>query len=1285
MKDSGATADGFIDETFVRTYNIPLTQLVHPKRLTVVDGRDSSAGAVTHFALLDLHIGSHSEQIPLYVTKLGRYSIILGHTWLRKHNPHPDYSRGLLSFNSLRCRKHCLPRHIHQEVIQTINTSAPRLSLQERKVPLPRRVGAASFDLLSKQYGTEIFSASVCEIDSILASFGQDLDLCACGLPLNGDVLGNVPKSMPQNSNSIYTSPDHEQEHHQRLKLAAELLLAKASLEDIRIALQPSPTVDPRTKLLPHLHEFLNVFDRAEADKLPPHRACDHKIELLPGKLPPAGPLYNMSEDELLVLRKFLDENLSKGFIRASASPAASPVLFARKPGGGLRFCVDYRALNAITIKNRYPLPLIQETLARLSKAKIYTKLDIVAAFNRIRIAEGQEYLTAFNTRYGLYETLVMPFGLTNAPATFQARINEILHPFLDVFCTAYIDDILIYSDDLVSHRGHVKLVLKALQDAGLQCDIKKCEFEVTEVIYLGMIISVDGVRMDPSKVQAIVNWEPPANVKDVQAFLGFANFYRRFIKDFSRVVKPLVALTRKDAKFMFSDACNQAFTALKNAFITAPALHHFDPLREIFVETDASDFVSSGVLSQKDAQGVLHPVAFMSKKYDPAECNYEIYDKELLAIVRCFEGWRSELQGAHFPIHVLTDHRNLEYFMSTKQLTRRQVRWSEFLSQFDFKVIYRAGKFGGKPDALTRRSQDLPSAIDDPRTLYRNKSLLQPQNLDDQIRTDLQLAPATLEEPDTVPINQKITRMLDEGYETDLKGIPKDAFWSEIKAELTKPEGIPRSKKISLSECEIVDGRLMFRNRLYVPEGSLRTLLVQVAHDSCETGHPGKNKLYALLSRDYFWPQMSKDTATFALHCYDCRRNTINRSRYQGTLKPLPLPLARWRDISVDFVGPLPLDEGPLSHLKWHNSEGFDTIMVVVDRLTKMRHYIPCRKDLSTKDQAFLFIRDVWKLHGLPDTIVSDRGTTFVNAFWSSVCSQLGITLALSTAYHPQTDGQTEIANSSLEQYLRQYINFAQDDWVKWLPLAEFAANNATSSSSEMSPFFANYAFHPRLSFGPPRPVADGASQHVRDQHKEGIDFVAKMKGIEDILRSNLLVARSRQEQHANANRQPHPAYKEGDQVWLDARNITSARPMKKLDSKFYGPFRIDKVLGSHTYRLQLPDEMKRIHSSFHPSMLLPADQPPLPGQVDPPARPISIDENGEVLWAVEAILKSRRTKKKGFEYLVLWRGYDSADQSWEPLHNVVHATGSIAEFRRRFPKAKRPTKAEIQAAQST
>jgi hypothetical protein len=1063
------------------------------------------------------------------------------------------------------------------------------------------------------------------------------------------------------------------QSHYQQ---AADMYLSGVSLADVELALRDKEYIDPRTKLPEHYHMFLPLFDQKEANKLPPHRECDHKIELQPGTVAPSGPLYNMSQDELRVLRKWLHENLEKGFIRASTSPAASPVLFAKKPGGGLRFCVDYRALNALTIKNRYPLPLIQETLAQLSKAKFYTKLDVVSAFNKIRIADGHEWLTAFNTRYGLFESLVMPFGLSNAPATFQARINEVLHPFLDVFCTAYIDDVLVYSDSLEEHRIHVKRVLHSLQQAGLQLDIKKCEFEKTEVTYLGMIISDQGVQMDPAKVACIREWHTPRDVKDVQGFLGFANFYRRFIKEFSRTVRPLVNLTRKGERFSWTVACQNAFVKLKHSFTTAPLLRHFDPAKEIFVETDASDFVSSGILSQKDNNGNLHPVAFMSKKHNPAECNYEIYDKELLAIVRCFEGWRAELQGASKPITVLTDHRNLVYFMTTKQLTRRQVRWSELLSEFNFEIRYRPGKDGKKPDSLTRRPQDLPHSNDDPRLQFQNRTLLSPDlfkdiNFDPGNPETLHASPAEIVDGDEQSTELQITRLLEELY-------PSDAFFKRISKEMTKERGIPRSKEISLSECLLVNNRLHFRDRIYVPAGKirdpgelgpLRLLLLQHAHDSCESGHPGKNKLYELLSRDYYWPQLHKDCEQFCRNCHTCIRNNTSRLRYQGSLKPLPLPAQRWRDISVDFVGPCVL------------SNGFDCIMVVVDRLTKERHLIPCNTTMQALDLAKLFLRNVWKLHGLPDSIVSDRGSLFVATLWNAICYRLRIKANLSTAFHPESDGQTEISNAFMEQFLRKYIDFSQEDWEDWLPMAEFSANNVASASTGMSPFFANKGFHPRMSFGPPRSVARNSTKRLQEQEEQGNAFASKMESIMETLRTNLLAAQATQEQYANKTRTPAPAYRKGDLVFLDRRNIPTDRPMQKLEQRFLGPFEIDEVLNSHAYQLKLAPELSRLHKTFHPNLLRPAPTDPLPGQIQQPAPPVLLDVNGEKLWAIEAIVNSHRVNKK-FEYEILWRGYDSSHNTWEPLAHVLYARRAVSEFERRFPTKPRPTKKEIATA---
>ncbi|KAI0993106.1 hypothetical protein K3495_g15078, partial [Podosphaera aphanis] len=413
------------------------------------------------------------------------------------------------------------------------------------------------------------------------------------------------------------------------------LAIMAISIEDIEEALKEKPKIDPAERLPEIYHEFLNVFSRDEAEKLPPHRPSDHQIILKPGTEPPWGPLYGMSREELMVMKKYIKENLEKGFIRPSSSPASSPVLFVKKPGGGLRFCVDYRALNDVTVKNRYPIPRIHETLTLLGKAKFFTKLDVISAFHRMRIADGHEYLTAFRTRFGLFEYKVMPFGLANAPSSFQNYINDTLKGYLDEFCTAYVDDILIFSQTLEEHVVHVKKVLHRLGKAGLQIDIKKCEFHVQSVKFLGLIITTDGIKMDPVKLKAIEEWKTPTNTKEIQQFIGFVNFYRRFIHQFGSIVMPLTDLMKKGSPFCWGFEQEEAFKEIKQKFGKDIVLQHFDWDKPARLETDASDRGTGGILLQPDAMNNWRPVAFFSRKMSPAESNYEIYDKELLAIVQ--------------------------------------------------------------------------------------------------------------------------------------------------------------------------------------------------------------------------------------------------------------------------------------------------------------------------------------------------------------------------------------------------------------------------------------------------------------------------------------------------------------------------------------------------------------------------------------------------------------------------------------------------------------------------
>jgi hypothetical protein len=446
--------------------------------------------------------------------------------------------------------------------------------------------------------------------------------------------------------------------------------------------------------------------ERTGEDALPEHTRWDHEIPLEPGTQPRFHKVYPLNELQRRELKEYVQKALRKGHIRPSTSPAGHPILFVPKKNGELRMCVDYRSLNDITIKNRYPLPLITEIRDKLYGAQWFTALDLTGAYNLIRIKEGEEWKTAFRTQEGHFEYLVMPFGLTNAPATFQSMINHVLREFLDQFVMVYLDDILIFSRTLEEHKEHVHQVLQRLQDAKLLVEPKKSKFHTQQVEYLGLTIEPGRVRMQDSKIEAVKDWPRPQNVKDVRGFLGFTNYYRRFIKNYSKIASPLTDLTKgKGSDIQWNDKTEQAFQRIKEAILEEPILAMPDPDREFEVETDASDFAIGGQLGQRDSEGRLHPIAFFSKKLNGPELNYQIHDKELMAIIEAFKEWKPHLSGTTHQVKVYTDHKNLTYFTTTKELNKRQTRWAEFLSEFNFRIIYRKGSENGRADALSRRT----------------------------------------------------------------------------------------------------------------------------------------------------------------------------------------------------------------------------------------------------------------------------------------------------------------------------------------------------------------------------------------------------------------------------------------------------------------------------------------------------------------------------------------------------------------------------------------------------
>lgn len=984
-------------------------------------------------------------------------------------------------------------------------------------------------------------------------------------------------------------------------------------------------------------HHLIQAFSKGSATKLPPHSKFDHKIELEEGTEPPVGRLYNLSEPELKELRAWIKENLSNGFIRPSKSSAGAPILFVKKKTGELRLCVDYRGLNAITKKNRLPLPLISDTLERLRGARIFTKLDLRGAYNLIRMALGDEWKAAFRTKYGSFEPLVMQFGLTNAPATFQGIMNHIFRDLLDINVLVFLDDILIFSENQIEHQLHVQEVLRRLIKHCLYAKLEKCEFNLTETEYLGYTVSGGHVSMSKDKVEAVLSWPEPTTKTELQAFLGFCNFYRRFIEGYSRIIQPLTKLLRKpklspsaskSIQFNFDLEARTAFTNLKQLFTTAPVLCHFDPHLQAILETDASDCAISSILSQKHADLQFHPVAFFSRKMADAELNYPVGEKELLAIVASFKLWRHYLESLEAPVNILTDHKNLTQFQTARVLTRRQARWSEILNAHRYNLEYRPGSKNGKADALSRRSDLIKGgkASNAPA-----EAILRPVEIS-----------ATAIASHTSQIQQQVLRLL-----------PQDKHFLKISRTMSSS---PLDNEDSPTLYSIKDGLLFHQDKLYIPEDEpLRTQILQQAHDSTMAGHPGRDKTLSNLKRYFFWPGMATATEKYIRSCDICQRTKIPRRQPYGKLQPLPIPGGPWQSISMDHITQLP------------SSNGFDAILVIVDRFTKMAHFIPANSTDNSQKLASQLWSHVFSRHGLPSDIVSDRGTLFTSNFFKEILHQSGIKSNLSTAYHPQTDGQTERVNQVLEQFLRVYCDFKQDDWSTLLPHAEFCYNNTSHSSTGTSPFYLAYGYHPRTNLTPFTSTIPNADKHVQ--------YLIKVR--KDAHKC-LEAAQVRAIRTTDRHRNTHPDFQTGQQVLLSKDHIHSVRPSSKLDHRFLGPFKIIEAVGPRAFRLELPPTIK-IHNVFHVSRLQPYHSNHLPSRSTPPAPPPEIIDEEEH-YEVEKILDSRCPSPNRLEYYVDFVGWGVQDRQWIRAYDLSHNAPIVVDFHSTYPdKPITPSRLEV------
>jgi transposase InsO family protein len=765
---------------------------------------------------------------------------------------------------------------------------------------------------------------------------------------------------------------------------------------------------------------------------------------------------------------------------------------------------------------------------------------------------------------------------------------NDVFRDYLDQFVIVYIDDILIYSKTLEEHTEHLRLVLQRLRDHKLYAKPSKCEFYKTKIGFLGHEISEDGVGPEKNKVTAVQEWPTLTTVRETREFLGFANYYRRFIPKYAHIATPLTDLTKKEKPFLWGDAQQNAFDTLKTKLTTAPLLILPDPNLPFHLNVDASAYAIGAVLMQDQGQG-LQPIAYESRKLSPAEQNYPVHDREMLAIIHALRVWRHYLEGP--PILGITDHDSLRHFLSQPQLTRRQARWMEYLQDYDITIKYQPGKTNVVADALSRRA-DLAS--------------ISFVTLDADLVTTIKQAYDS--DPDVPPIVTSITS----GNSTDYT----------------------------------LDNGLLYRTtpdqprQLYIPNvPTLKQRILREHHDSVIYGHLGIGKTVKAVSASFYWPRLATDVQAYIRSCPTCQRSKPRHRRPLGLLQPLEIPEERWDCVTMDLITQLP-----------KTPRGHDAVFTIVDKLSKRTHFLPTTTNIDALGLAQLFFDRVFVHHGLPKTIVSDRDPRFTSKFWDSLFALLDTKLSMSTSYHPQTDGQSERANRTLEDMLRAYCYDRQDTWDTRLSAAEFAYNNSVNDSTGFTPFFLDCGRHPHtpatLLSGNTRPGYNVSSERFLSQWHSDIERA----------KANLRAAQARQATYANMKRHDY-TFRKDDLVLLSSKDLTLQDLSPKLRLKYQGPWRITQVVSPVAYKLDLPTSMQ-IHPVFHVSKLERYHESttfPRPPEFRRPPPVTTID--GQPAYVVEAIV-GKRLVNGVVKYEVKWNGYPDSENTLEPLDHLRSPT---------------------------
>lgn len=828
---------------------------------------------------------------------------------------------------------------------------------------------------------------------------------------------------------------------------------------------------------------------------------------------------YRVSFKEREAIQEQVREMLRDDVIQPSNSPWAAPVVLVRKKDGTLRFCVDYRRLNKVTKKDVYPLPRVDDTLDRLRCARYFSSIDLKSGYWQIEVDERDREKTAFITPDGLYEFKVMPFGLCTAPATFQRVMDTVLAGLKWQTCLVYLDDVVIFSNTFDEHLQRLRAVLQAITNAGLTLKPTKCRFGYRELKFLGHIVSSEGIRPDPQKTDAVAAFPTPTDKKTIRQFLGLCAYYRRFIRNFSRVAAPLNYLTKESVAFEWKEEQQRAFEELKLALQTPPLLGHFDQDAETEIHTDASNKGLGAVLIQKQ-NGAEQVIAYASRALSRAESNYSATEKECLAVVWAVTKFRPYLYGR--PFRVVTDHHSLCWLANLKDPAGRLARWSLRLQEFDITVTHKSGRKHNDADCLSRAP--VGSAPED--TNDDEDSFLGAINATD-------MALRQRRDPEL--------RHLMEHLAGRQSVLPRDFI--RVLPALSIRQGILYKKNFEPGG----------RPWLLVAPEDLRGEIIEACHDDPSSGHLGYSRTLARIRERYYWPRLTKSIRRYTKTCLQCQRRKTPPLRQAGFLQPIPPPMAPFQQIGMDLLGPFP-----------KSASGNRWIIVATDYLTRYAETKALPSGTATEVAKF-FVESIVLRHGAPEVIITDRGSSFTAQLTQEILRLSCTSHRKTTAYHPQTNGLTERLNKTIADMIAMYVDVEHRTWDQILPYVTFAYNTAVQETTGMSPF---QLVHGRKV----TTMLDAMLPHHPDETTD-VDAQLVCQRAEEA--RQLARTRIHDQQRTDARRynlrRRDIQFNPGDKVWLWTP-IRRRGLSEKLLKRYFGPYKITRRVGELTYEV-LPD----------------------------------------------------------------------------------------------------------------